>query len=59
MIYVEETGDILGSTDIFEDFNGNHAKKEKLLTYFKHYKNCDYAEDWYEEYNNMKKVDIE
>ena len=27
--------------------------------YFKNYNNCDYAEDWYEEYNNMKKVDIE
>lgn len=25
--------------DIFEDFNGNHANKEKLLTYFKDYTN--------------------
>ena len=26
--------------------------------YFKEYKNCGYAEDWYEEYNNMIKVDL-
>lgn len=46
--------------DIFEDFNGNHAKKEKLLTYFKHYKNVsiDYG-DFYNLSNTINsKFDI-
>jgi len=46
---------------------GEYAKKPDIKNlhytkggpYFKNYKDCDYAEDWYEEYNNMKTVDIE
>jgi len=46
---------------------GEYEKKDGIKNlhytkggpYFKNYRDCDYAEDWYEEYNNMKKVDIE
>jgi predicted O-methyltransferase YrrM len=40
--------------DIFEEFNGNHPDKEKLLTYFKDYTNVsiDYG-NFYELYNTL------
>ena len=46
---------------------GEYDKKDNIKNlhytkggpYFKNYRDCDYAEDWYQEYNNMKKVDIE
>ena len=46
---------------------GEYEKKDNIKNlhytkggpYFKNYRDCDYAEDWYQEYNNMKKVDIE
>jgi|UniRef100_A0A6C0CWL7 predicted O-methyltransferase YrrM len=40
--------------DIFEEFNGNHPDKEKLLTYFKDYTNVsiNYG-NFYELYNTL------
>jgi lipopolysaccharide biosynthesis glycosyltransferase len=48
---------LVGEYDKKPDVKNLHYTKGG--PYFKHYKDCDYAEDWFEEYNNMKKVDIE
>ena len=45
--------------DIFEEFNGNHAKKDKLVSSFKDYNNVsiNYG-NFYEVYKNINNVDI-
>ena len=48
---------LVGEYDKKPDVKNLHYTKGG--PYFKHYRDCDYAEDWFEEYNNMKKVDIE
>ena len=47
---------LVGEYDKKDDVKNVHYTKGG--PYFKDYKNCDYAEDWYEEYNNMIKVDL-
>jgi len=48
---------LVGEYDKKPDVKNLHYTKGG--PYFKHYNDCDYSEDWFEEYNNMKKVDIE
>tara|TARA_Y100000114_G_scaffold127605_1_gene124318 strand:- start:12 stop:680 length:669 start_codon:yes stop_codon:yes gene_type:complete len=42
------------------DYNENAKNVHFTLggPYFKDYKDCDYADEWYDTYNNMKKVDL-
>ena len=50
---------IIQAYDIFEEFNGNHAKKDKLVSMFKKYNNVtiNYG-DFYEVHNIISDVDI-
>ena len=50
---------LIEAYDIFEEFNGNHAKKDKLVSSFKDYNNVsiNYG-NFYEVYKNINNVDI-
>ena len=50
---------IIHAYDIFEEFNGNHAKKDKLVELFKDYDkvSINYG-DFYEVHKNISDVDI-
>ena len=58
-IYLSTTGG--GKRDIMKAFGeGAELDGVKVKYIDTHtYEKSDYAEDWYEEYNNMKKVNIE
>jgi len=50
---------VIQAYDIFEEFNGNHAKKDKLMEQFESYGNVsiNYG-DFYEVYKHINDVDI-
>jgi len=50
---------IIQAYDIFEEFNGNHAKKDKLVALFKDYDNVsiNYG-DFYEVHKDISNIDI-
>lgn len=50
---------IIKAYDIFEDFNGNHANKDKLIERFKEHKNVsiEYG-DFYKLYDTLEEIDI-
>jgi len=50
---------LLNAYDIFEEFNGNHAQKDKLISLFKDYDNVsiNYG-DFYEVHKTINNVDI-
>jgi hypothetical protein len=50
---------IIKAYDIFEDFNGNHANKDKLIEIFKEHENVsiEYG-DFYKLHDTLKEIDI-
>ena len=50
---------VIKAYDIFEEFNGNHAQKDKLVSLFKDYDNVsiEYG-DFYKVHKNINDVDI-